>query len=227
MKMRTMFVCLTILALVGIMVPGEGFATIISYPGRGSFPDNNYVDWSQFGPAFTPVPSGSVATAGFFGTTVTVANGLSTNMQRLNDAPSQGWSGNFSLGDALLYSLGNTEIILDFSRDIWGGGAQVQRNARGNFIGSLEAYDAGLNFLGAVGLAGNSASGRDNSAIFLNLFSTDNHIRRLVFSVDNTNSSFAMNQVEFLQCFSPVPIPGTLILLGSGLLCLTRIRKRH
>jgi hypothetical protein len=225
MKMRAVFACLTTLALVGIMVPGQGFGAIINFSDQGQFPDNNYVDWSQFGPAFTVVPNGSVANADFFGTTVTVAKSSGSVMQRLDEGT--GWNGNFAPGDALLWSISSAKIILDFSHNIWGGGAQLQRNNVGSFTGTLEAYDAGLNLLGSFNLAGNSQSGADNSAIFMGIFSTNNDIRRLVFFVDNATKNFAMNQVEFLQCFCPAPIPGTLVLLGSGLLCLTRLQRRH
>lgn len=204
----------------------RGFGAIINFSDQALFPDNNYVDWSQFGPPFSGVASGSVATAAFFGTTVTVSTDTSTPMLRRNQGA--GWNGNFAPGDALIHSqLDNDRIILDFSRDIWGGGAQFQRNNVGSFTGTLEAYDAGLNLLGSFNLAGNSHSGADNSAIFLGIFSTDNDVRRLVFFVDNATRNFAMNQVEFLQCFSPAPIPGTLVLLGSGLLGLARIRRRN
>ncbi len=225
MRMKAVLACLTILAVVGLLAPMHGSATIITYTDRGSFPDNNYVDWAQFGAEFTVVPNNSVATAAFFGTTVTVSTSTGTAMEQRKQG--SGWTGNFARGDAVLWTRNvNNLLILDFSHNVWGGGAQIQRNLFGPFTGTLAAYDGGNNLLGSFDLAGYSDPYTNNTAIFMGIFSTGADVRRLVFSVDNGTGDFAINKLEFLEC-TVVPLPGTLFLLGSGLLSLARLRRRQ
>lgn len=215
------------LALVAFLAPVDGSAAIITYSDRSLFPDNDYVDWAQFGPDLTVVPNNSVATAAFFGTTVTVSTDTATAMERRDQGT--GWAGNFAAGDALLWTrnVDNAKLILDFSQNVWGGGAQIQADLYGSFTGTLEAYDAGNNLLGSFNLAGNSTAAGDNSAIFMGIFSTDADVRRLVFFTNNAKQDFAINQLEFLECVTVVPLPGTLLLLGSGLASLAWLRRRQ
>lgn len=218
--------CLVVLAAALFLAPAPASALIITYTDRTSFPDNNSVDWAVLGPSGTIVPSGTSVNAALFGTVVTVAHSAGVDLGRLDQG--SGWSGDFAPGDALLWTRNVAgDLILDFSVNIWGGGAQIQRDAFGAFTGTLSAYDSGLNLLGSFSLAGNSTSNADNSAMFMGIFSTDSNIRRLVFSVDSGAEDFAINYFEFLQCpTTPIPIPAAVWLLGSGLLALVGIRRK-
>ncbi len=225
MKTKVILAGVMILALLGVMAPMPSDAALITFTDRATFPDNNSVDWGQLGADGTVVPSGTVANAALFGLTVTVSTSTATALERRDQGV--GWAGNFAPGDKLIWTrnVNNAAMVLDFSKPIFGGGAQIQRDMYGAFTGTLAAYGTGLNLLGSFNLAGNSNGNADNSAIFMGIISTDANIRRLVFSVDNVTQDFAINKLEVLQC-PGVPVPGSVLLLGSGLLPLLAIRRR-
>jgi hypothetical protein len=215
---------LLLAAVIVTCLAFQAHASIITYNDRGLFPDNNSVGWAQLGAVESAVTSGTVANAANFGTVVTVSSGDGSALKRHTQV-FYSWVGNFAAGDELIAHTENryTTLIFDFSTNISGGGAQIQTALYGSFTGHLYAYDAGLNLLGTYNLAGNSNDHADNSAIFMGIYSTENDIRRLVFSADGTGGlGLAINQLEFYQA---VPIPGALWLLGSGLIGLVGMRR--
>jgi hypothetical protein len=214
---------LVLAAVIVTCLAFQAHASIITYNDRGLFPDNNSVGWAQLGAVESSVTSGTAANAANFGTVVTVSSGDGSALKRHTQV-FYSWDGNFAPGDELIeVNNGYTTLILDFSTNISGGGAQIQTGVYGSFTGHLYAYDAGLNLLGTYSLAGDSNNLANNSAIFMGIYSTENDIRRLVFSADGTSGlGFAINQLEFYQA---VPIPGALWLLGSGLIGLVGMRR--
>ena len=52
-----------------------------------------------------------------------------------------GWSGNFALGDALLWTQGLVgPMVIEFDQPVVGAGAQIQVNAIGAFTATLNVY---------------------------------------------------------------------------------------
>lgn len=143
-----------------------------------------------------------------------------------------GWFGNFAPGDNLLYTgaisdTGSGPITLTFSTPVSGVGTQFQADApigeASDYTAEISAYD-GATLLGTFTEACvvTTMGAADNSACFLGLTdSTGPDITSVVLSLTATSGyglgDFAINDVSLLEGVS-VPEPGTLVLLGTGLL---------
>jgi len=110
------------------------------------------------------------------------------------------WLGNFTSGDDLLYSLGNTSITINPSELVQGAGLQIQSGTLGTYYAQLSAIDSAGNTLGAVIGTGTSTTAGDGSALYLGLTSTAYDIDKLV-----------------VQLLSPTPKLGKFTIGNIGL----------
>jgi hypothetical protein len=216
---KSFFIAALALVVVAGLLPVPSQA-LTFYSSRGAFPGNDYVDWSGFGVNSTPVPSGSAISSNL-GLSMTVANANSSSLERRDQG--SGWSGNFAPGDALIWTRGsNGPLEITFASPIFGAGAQIQQNQFGAFTGYIEAFDATNTSLGSFTLPGNSTAAGDNSAIFMGVFDSLGSIKRLIFNVNTTD--LAINRMDLAGV--AVPLPGSLLLLGSSLLGLVGLRLK-
>jgi hypothetical protein len=221
-KLQVVFLILMGLALLGMSMPSPSQA-IIMVTTRAGIMQTDYTDWGQFGPQFTTVPSGSVATSNGGGVLTTVSTSGMADMYIY--IQSSGWAGNFSPGDNLLWTGSNDDsLILQFSKGLAGVGAQVQRDYYYGFTGTIQAYGSTNNLLGTFTEAGYSDGAADNSAIFLGVRDSTADIFKIVYTVSGTSGlGFAINQLAMSNI--PVPLPPSVLLLGSGLLGLLGLRR--
>ena len=177
---------------------------------------NDSIGWAGFGPPVTvwstPQNWISATNSGEIGV---VGPSNFTSMQQ-----SVSWNGNFTPGDWLIWNqdannfTGNAGAIgVVFNTPVSAAGAQIQADFFGAFTATV-CDQVGNCF----SEAGNSNSNGDGSAIFIGI-ANDPGITFLTFSVVdiNGNNDEAIDTV-FFQNGGTTPEPGTLMLLGTGLL---------
>ncbi len=156
------------------------------------------------------------------------------NFER-RDQPN-GWSGNFSPGDRLLWTLGNNgPITINFANPIARVGTQIQANYYGAFTAMITAFDSVGNTLGSFTRNdGNSAFANNGPAIFIGIGSDTANISRLQFSLPNASfnpEDFAINNLSLRSTpgnSQPVPEPFTILgSLTAGGIGVALRRKRQ
>jgi hypothetical protein len=176
------------------------------------------------GPSFTVLADPFALLSDGGTVTATVANPGAGGLERRNQG--SGWAGNFAPGDELVWTQNEAgPLDITFSGGVFGAGAQIQRDAFGAFTATIDVYDTFGVFLVSYSLAGLSSSAGDNSAIFLGVLDTSASIGRIVYSVDMGTQDFAINQLDIVN--AAVPEPGTLVLVGAGLLGLAINARRR
>jgi len=208
------FVGVMVAALLGLALPSQSQA--LTFVGtRAGILQNDFTDWSQLGPSFTIVASGSTALSNL-GLSVTFSQPGGSNFERFDQG--NPWTGNFTPGDHLLWngdhSSNITNITLQFGAGLFAVGTQIQTDIIGPFTGTIEAFDSLNTSLGLFTLGGNSTLNPDNSAIFMGVSDTIADIFKVTYTTDN--GGFAINELA-MNTAGNVPLPGTLVLLGSGL----------
>ncbi len=191
---------------------------------------DDFVSWSDFGPSFTSVPSGSQASSNL-GNTVTVSM-PSGDFFRLEQG--NGWAGNFAPSAQLLWTRSNPgPLSIVFDTPVAGAGAQIQLNIGENqvrtFTAFVEGFDSSNTSLGSVSLAGVSNNLGNNSAIFLGAVS-DIPIARLAFSVvptDELDRDFAIGQLDIRQVPVPPQVLGSLLFATLSAIKLRRQNKQQ
>jgi len=172
----------------------------------------------------------SVAVSSSNGVTVTATDAggyIDTDTQVSPGCSYDGWFGNFTPGDNILYTAGNGPITLTFSSPVSGVGTQFQQNLYGDFTAQIQLYN-GATLLGTFTEAGDSNGNGDNSAIFLGAIdSTGADITSAVFSLTGGVTDFSINDVSLLDGVVTTPEPGSIVLLGIGLLGLMGMGLRR
>jgi hypothetical protein len=177
---------------------------------------NDHIGWSSFGPPSTVWSTAQHWTSIYNSGAIGVA-GPPTNFTSMQQSVS--WDGNFSPGDWLIWNqdagnfTGNAgTILVVFDKAVSAGGAQIQADFFGPFIATV--CDQANNCFSE---AGNSNSNGDGSAIFIGI-ANDPRIIGLRFSVVdiNGNNNEAIDTAFFHDRVTPEP--GTLVMLGTGLL---------
>jgi len=162
-----------IVAVAGSVLPA--FAGITQVTSPSNLLANSTVSIGSLGSSGTIVASGSSATTSS-GTSATFTS--STSLYSMEQGVN--WSGNFSAGDDLLYSWGNTSITINPSELVQGAGIQIQSGTLGTYYAQFSAIDSAGNTLGSVTGSGTSTTAGDGSALYLGLLSNGYDIDKLV-----------------------------------------------
>jgi hypothetical protein len=222
MKKLQVFVvlCLAVLAVGIVPVAQAGLVTCRT--GAGCLNGNDYYDWTKsYGPPRTSVPPMSMAMSQV---NMTMAMVMFDNMMGngMREDQGNGWNGNFNPGDSLLWTNNQGPLTFMFSHSLWGIGANIQPNFDGMYMPML-CDNNGM----CVMEMGNSNSNGDGSAVFLGL-NDPMGFTSVTFSLmpmmcGNACNDFAINQMDI----QTTPEPGTMMLLGSGLISVVAYGRRR
>jgi hypothetical protein len=190
------------------------------------------IDWGSTGGSYDMVSNPTTATSAG-GRPVTVSQAGAAFL-RLDQG--DGWSGNFSSGDHLLWTYFGGPMTLDFGP--WGATAirfQIAPDLYEAFSAQLELVDGAGGVVGRVTGSGQSNSLGDGSALLLSFSGALFHRARIQLVAGSDLSSFAINAVEFhpgaaiVQANAQqagVPEPGTWGLAAIALAALAVLHRR-
>jgi len=237
MKRRSGFLVWTGLttALLSIGIVGPAVAQYQFVDRRSDLLANDWIDWGTLGPNGTNVGSGTTGQS-----VGGIDFELDFNGNRNGERRDQGngWAGNFSAGEPLLWTDGNGPLTVWFGGrgplPIFGVGTQFQSNYFGPFEGLLELLDVQGNVIFGSTFTGMSTSAGDGSAVFAGGTSTLGNIAGVRFTGLNAISQpqdFAVNQISLRTSNgAPVPEPAEWAAFGvltSGVIALMlRSRRR-
>ena len=219
---------LLLAALVGVFVFFTAHHAGAALVTNKALISGDFISWAQLGPTLTNVTSPATVVSNSTSITATVTN-ETDNFQRRNQG--SGWNGNFSPGDALLWT-NNTPGPMDifFATPVAGAGAQLQADIFGSFTATINVFNTSFNLVQSYTVPGVSSSAGDGSAIFLGVLDPTADISEISYSVvGGGTSDFAINQLNLNLNGggNPVPEPGTMLLMGLGLAGAACMRRRQ
>jgi hypothetical protein len=189
-------------------------------------PHDNTVTWTDLGPSFTSIPSGTaVPIPGAAGSTVTVANSNGVPLYIFTNCPTAdnncGWAGNFVPAAPLLWVNGSYDntgtvwtgagpLTLTFNNPQRGVGFNIMADEQGHFSGTICAYNSSNTLIGCEPFTGDGealAGGTNGMAIFAGIYDDPAEITKITIDAGGTlyPHDFAINQLVLATSRRMVP----------------------
>jgi PEP-CTERM motif-containing protein len=193
------------------------------------------IDWGQLGDGsgFTFVNTPAIAFSA--GGTNAALVGNANGGQFLQLISGFTWNGNFDFGENLVWT-GNPNFgvgsggpfVIELANPVGGIGFGIQADLFGPFLASVDIYDSHLNYMTTLSFLGNSSSSLAGDNLFIGIQDkTAVNIGALVIHTDSGDpiwaNDFALDAVSFNYT---TPEPGSLMLLGSGLIGVAGVIRR-
>ena len=230
MKKTLLLLTMAVLCMVTI----ASADTYVTSGSRASF-TTDFIDWGQLGP-----PGNFVNTPAFvvsFGGTNAALVGDASLGQFLTAQQGVTWGGNFDYGENLVWT-GNPNLVspvggggpfvIQLANPVGGIGFGIQADLYGPFTASVGIYDKNLNFQTTLTFSGVSNALGNGSNLFIGIQDTT-AVNIGAVIIDTLSSGypwdhdFALDAVSFNYS---TPEPGTLLLLGSGLIGAAGLVRR-
>lgn len=203
---------------LALAVSTPSFASVSLVSSAAGLGANDSIDWGQTNGA---TPFAAVSGGGVVANVTTSGSGL----YRIDQ--SNGWNGNFTSGDRLVWTVGQgPDITINFATPVFGAGAQIMSNYFGGFIARVTASD-GVNSYSFTS-PGDANGNSDGSAIFIGVLSSTKTLTSLTFTLDSAAGNpndFAINAVQLNTAVVPEPASWALMIVGFGLVGVS-VRRR-
>ena len=211
----------------------------VIYGSRAAQNPTDFFDWSQIAAPGTIVSSPQSVTSFSGSNTALVGNIDGSPFVTVQEDGGNTWLGSFDFGESLLWT-GNSNLgfaglgpmAVAFANPVWSFGFAIQADFYGPFDAFVVALDSGGIPLFAMVASGVSNGNENGSALFLGMGDiTGGNISTIEFSIVSdagpsglANNDFAIDAVSIGKIGTPEP--GSLVLLGSGLVGIAWVLRR-